>query len=186
MKKTDVYEHDSNTHSNSISRTKKPDPFDHPPPEMTIATLSSDHLLVLNKYPVIPRHFLLVTREFKEQSGDLDKVDLAAMYGCLEAWESSEVGLEDGSEGGMNEMTRKDENRSGSEEPLRGLRNNRRQLYAFYNCGEHSGGKVILVFFCRHVFPASIERSKYLFADLISSSKRASHIDIFNSFLSKI
>lgn len=116
---------------------KKPDPFDNPPPAMTVANLPPDHLLVLNKYPVIPRHFLLVTREFKQQSEDLDKADLAAMYGCLEAWGASEVG--NGDE--QNGMTRKDEDTSESKESMKRMKKYGRQLYAFYNCGEHSGGK---------------------------------------------
>ena len=137
-RRKDKQEISSNTNGNITSRTNKPDPFDNPLPVMTVANLPPDHLLVLNKYPVIPRHFLLVTREFKDQSGDLDMADLAAMYGCLEAWGSSEDE--------RDEMTRDNENGSVNEKPLGGLKNDKRQLYAFYNCGEHSGGKKIWSF----------------------------------------
>lgn len=142
-RKKDNHEHGSSGHSNGINTTKRPDPFDNPPPAMTVANLPPDHLLVLNKYPVIPRHFLLVTREFKEQSGDLDKADLAAMYGCLEAWRASEVGDHDE----QNGMTRKDEDTNESEESMKSLRKYGRQLYAFYNCGEQSGGKDMFALF---------------------------------------
>ena len=45
------------------------------------------HLLVLNKYPVIPNHFILATKEFKDQRQLLEQDDLAATMACLREWE---------------------------------------------------------------------------------------------------
>ena len=132
---------------------------------MTVARLPPDHLLLLNKYPVIPRHFLLVTRQFKEQSEDLDVGDLAAMYWCLEAWkrrgEDGRDGEEEGEEGKRYNKGRDEgagvgtgligkrteasrsygyEEKNGSEKLQTRPDGDGRQLYAFYNCGEQSGG----------------------------------------------
>ena len=43
--------------------------------------------LVLNKYPVIPHHFILTTKEYREQTDMLDEDDLAMAYSCLKSWE---------------------------------------------------------------------------------------------------
>ena len=67
------------------------------------------HILVLNKYPVIPGHFILATKQNKQQTTLLEQHDLEATYSCLKNWY-------EGSHG------------SGSE-----------RLFAFFNSGEHSG-----------------------------------------------
>jgi ATP adenylyltransferase len=41
---------------------------------------------VLNKFPVIPDHFILATKEFKKQTDLLEEEDLAAAYDCLKAY----------------------------------------------------------------------------------------------------
>ena len=64
---------------------------------------------MLNKYPVIPEHFILATRAFKEQTHLLEEDDLAAVLACLQAWR-----LGDGP-------------------------HSKRKLFAFFNSGEHSG-----------------------------------------------
>lgn len=42
---------------------------------------------MLNKYPVIPEHFILATKEYKNQTDKLEDDDLAMTYACLRAWE---------------------------------------------------------------------------------------------------
>lgn len=71
---------------------------------------SSGHNLVLNKFAVVPEHFILATKEFKPQTHLLEPDDLAATYACLEAYRQR-----GGHEGGNGE------------------------LYAFFNSGLHSG-----------------------------------------------
>ena len=183
---------------------------------MTVAHLPPDHLLLLNKYPVISRHFLLVTRQFKEQSGDLDIGDLAAMYGCLEAWERRRGGEEEEEEEeeeahgegakeedgtdwsekrrGASRASRAigDENGNGngdgSKEPQTGSTNDRRQLYAFYNCGESSGGMITSTNFSCSSFvpaPAQFEHQNADFQARVDK-QQANRIDIFNFFQLKI
>jgi ATP adenylyltransferase len=55
------------------------DPFDPPDPELTVAALTPTHVAVLNKFPVIERHLLLVTRRFVDQEALLDLDDMHAL-----------------------------------------------------------------------------------------------------------
>lgn len=90
------------------------DPFANPSPELLIArvpAISESHTLVLNKYPVIPNHFIIATKEDKPQTNLLEPGDLAMTYACLRAWRG------DHSEAN----TTHDE------------------LFAFFNSGPHSG-----------------------------------------------
>lgn len=72
------------------------------------------HILVLNKFPVIPNHFILATKAYKEQTDLLEREDLEAAVACLRAWEEQEP-QEDG--------------RSGQT----------KRLFAFFNSGPDSG-----------------------------------------------
>ncbi|KAI9806625.1 MAG: hypothetical protein M1825_006082 [Sarcosagium campestre] len=74
---------------------KKPDnvkgnnPFEVPDPNLLIAEIpysKPSHSLILNKYPVIPNHFLLVTKTFREQNSLLEREDLDASFACLKSW----------------------------------------------------------------------------------------------------
>ncbi|KAI9727595.1 MAG: bifunctional AP-4-A phosphorylase/ADP sulfurylase [Cirrosporium novae-zelandiae] len=94
---------------------KKPDPFEDPSSDLLITEvpkLNPTHFLVLNKFPVIPQHFILATKAFKQQTDFLEEDDLAISYACLKAWE---------------EQTAADSQPSN------------KRLFAFFNSGEHSG-----------------------------------------------
>lgn len=62
------------------------DPFADPPTDLFITALQSTHFLVLNKFPVTPDHFILATKEFKEQTHILEEGDIEAAYGCLKRY----------------------------------------------------------------------------------------------------
>ncbi|KAF2666003.1 HIT-like protein [Microthyrium microscopicum] len=66
----------------------KPDPFEKPTGDLFIANIPPAHLLVLNKFPIIDRHFILATRAFKAQTDPLEADDLTATYACLQEWEA--------------------------------------------------------------------------------------------------
>jgi ATP adenylyltransferase len=75
---------------------------------------------VLNKFAVVPEHFILATKDFKPQTHVLEESDLEATLACIEAYEAArrteaEQGHRDGALGGGD------------------------GLYAFFNCGDHSG-----------------------------------------------
>lgn len=90
---------------------KKPfNPFENPPPQLTIFPIGPSHTLVLNKFAIVPEHAILITSTFKPQLHLLEADDLAATYACIRAYHDC---LTEGSE--------------------------REELFAFFNCGEHSG-----------------------------------------------
>lgn len=66
---------------------RRPDfnPFLPPEPALTVAALGADHLVVLNKFPVIDRHLLIVTRRFEDQSTPLGGADFAALAAVVGA-----------------------------------------------------------------------------------------------------
>lgn len=53
---------------------------------MLIAPLPPHHNLVLNKFAIVPEHFILATREWKEQTDLLDADDLEAAYRCVQGY----------------------------------------------------------------------------------------------------
>jgi ATP adenylyltransferase len=61
------------------------DPFADPDPNLIVGALSDTHLCLLNKFPVLERHLLLVTRAFAPQEGWLDAADWAALAAGLAA-----------------------------------------------------------------------------------------------------
>ncbi|KAH7409412.1 Ap4A phosphorylase-like protein II [Cadophora sp. MPI-SDFR-AT-0126] len=72
------------------SPSSKPfDPFENPPAGLFITSLPPCHFLVLNKFPVIPDHFILATKDFKKQTELLEKDDLEAAYACLKAYKDN-------------------------------------------------------------------------------------------------
>ncbi|MCJ1272457.1 bifunctional AP-4-A phosphorylase/ADP sulfurylase [Puttea exsequens] len=82
---------DDNKHHSKPKDPNKLDPFKDPR-DLLVAQVPlhrPSHSIVLNKYPVIPQHFILATKEYKEQTDLLEQDDLATAYSCLKAWDSS-------------------------------------------------------------------------------------------------
>ena len=95
---------------------EKIDPFADPSPELLIndiPTHKPSHFLVLNKFPVIPNHFIIATKANLPQTDILDESDLSATYACINAWEEASSDDEDG------------------------------RLFAFFNSGDHSGASQV-------------------------------------------
>jgi len=59
------------------------DPFAVPEPELFVADVSDTHFCVLNKFPILPHHALVVTRTFEEQEAYLGEADFEAVAACL-------------------------------------------------------------------------------------------------------
>jgi len=70
-------------------RAKGPDfnPFLPPEPELTVADVSDSHLAILNKFNVIERHLLIVTRRFEHQQRLLGLADFMALWRCLQEFD---------------------------------------------------------------------------------------------------
>lgn len=58
-------------------------PFLPPEAALTLGPAGPQHLLVLNKYPVITRHLLIVTREYQEQTSPLQRSDFDALASVM-------------------------------------------------------------------------------------------------------
>ena len=54
-------------------------PFLPPDPDLTIGPIGANHIAILNKFPVIPRHLLIVTRAFEDQTTPLKHDDFDAL-----------------------------------------------------------------------------------------------------------
>lgn len=68
-----------------IRRAPDFNPFLPPEPALTVAALGETHLLVLNKFPVIERHLLIVTRDWESQRATLTAADFSALAALIGA-----------------------------------------------------------------------------------------------------
>ena len=75
-----------------------------------MAPLPPAHNLVLNKFAVVPEHFILATAEVRPQTHVLEPEDVDAAYACIEAYANADAAEDNG-----------------------------RDLFVFFNSGEHSG-----------------------------------------------
>lgn len=69
-------------------QAQPPDPFLPPEPALTLGEIGDSHLAVLNKFNVVERHLLIVTRNFEDQQLLLTRADFAALWQCLRAYPS--------------------------------------------------------------------------------------------------
>jgi ATP adenylyltransferase len=56
------------------------DPFEVPEPDLLVGDLSATHFGLLNKFPVLANHLLLVTRGFEDQQAPLTVADFDALH----------------------------------------------------------------------------------------------------------
>lgn len=66
-----------------IRRAPDFNPFLPPEPELTVGALGDAHLVVLNKFPVIERHLLIVTRAWEAQTATLTHADFGALAAVI-------------------------------------------------------------------------------------------------------
>ncbi|KAI1815987.1 HIT-like domain-containing protein [Poronia punctata] len=69
------------------ARAKPFNPFENPSPALLVAQLPPSHRLVLNKFAIVPEHFILVTKGFKPQTHLLEADDVDAAYACVQAYQ---------------------------------------------------------------------------------------------------
>lgn len=75
-----------------VNGTKKLDPFANPEPELTILPeygRDNELKLVFNKFPVVPHHFLMVTKDFVSQNTPLNSSELMSISTILKNLESN-------------------------------------------------------------------------------------------------
>lgn len=84
LKKKPTAEDNAPKKDENAESSKPFDPFDPPAPELLVLPeYKENYAVVLNKFAVIPRHFLLVTKEFQPQNAPLTPDDLEASYHLL-------------------------------------------------------------------------------------------------------
>ena len=78
------------------AQTKKGNPFLPYERELFVADISPTHIALLNKFNVMDRHLLIVTREFEDQEDLLTSADFSALWTCMAEYDS--VGFYNGGE----------------------------------------------------------------------------------------
>ncbi len=68
-----------------LGAARPPNPFLPPDPRLSVAAVGKHHLAVLNKFPVIDDHLLLVTRRFEAQTAPLTAADWAVLAAIVAA-----------------------------------------------------------------------------------------------------
>ncbi|MEA3277309.1 MAG: phosphorylase [Pseudomonadota bacterium] len=82
-------EEDKNRRAAAVQRREKPaNPFLPPEPELTVAEISRTHIAVLNKFNVLNRHLLVVTRRFEHQETLLTPADFQTLLLCMSEYRS--------------------------------------------------------------------------------------------------
>jgi len=80
---------DSSNDRTSINNGKQKDPFKPPyNPNLLVGELKdenegTEYVILLNKYSVVPHHFLLITKEYQSQASPLLPTDLVHAYSIL-------------------------------------------------------------------------------------------------------
>lgn len=68
-------------------------PFEDPEPELTVLNnVDDDYRLVLNKFPIVAEHSLLVTKEFQDQKSPLSPKELYMSYQLLDNLDDEDEG----------------------------------------------------------------------------------------------
>jgi ATP adenylyltransferase len=69
-------------------------PFLKPDPELTVGPIGTEHVVILNKFPLCERHLVLARRAFEEQLLPLARSDFAALAEIM--FEAGGIGLYNG------------------------------------------------------------------------------------------
>jgi ATP adenylyltransferase len=68
-------------------------PFADPDPALVVGDVSDTHLCLLNRFPVLDDHLLLVTRRYADQEAPLDAGDFEALFACLDRGTGGALGF---------------------------------------------------------------------------------------------
>ena len=75
---------DRKRHSNAEQERSGGDPFEPPyGDDLFVADLTDTHAVLLNKFPVLRDHLLIVTRAFEPQLSRLTEADFVALWACI-------------------------------------------------------------------------------------------------------
>jgi sulfate adenylyltransferase (ADP) / ATP adenylyltransferase len=74
---------DQQMHKAKAANSRRADPFLPHDPDLFVADISGTHIVLLNKFNVIDRHLLIVTRRFESQEALLNLADFDALFSCM-------------------------------------------------------------------------------------------------------
>jgi len=63
------------------------DPFLPYDQDLFVADISETHVAILNKFPVVNNHLLIITRVFEEQTSSLRLADFEALWACMQEFD---------------------------------------------------------------------------------------------------
>ncbi|KAG0367994.1 hypothetical protein BC939DRAFT_271581 [Gamsiella multidivaricata] len=72
-----------------IKQAASVNPFMPHDPKLYVADAGDEHKVLLNKFCIVPRHFLIITKEFQPQTNPLTPDDLLAVWNTLMALRNS-------------------------------------------------------------------------------------------------
>ncbi|KAF9355431.1 bifunctional AP-4-A phosphorylase/ADP sulfurylase [Mortierella sp. AD094] len=72
-----------------VKAVEKVNPFLPHAPALYVTDASEEHKVLLNKFCIVPRHFLVITKEFHRQTEPLTPEDLTAVWDTLKALKNS-------------------------------------------------------------------------------------------------
>ena len=75
--------HAASTLAAKAAAVQRADPLGDYEPDLFVGDVGSTHYVLLNKYPVVPNHLLIVTRRFARQEALLDAADFTALAALL-------------------------------------------------------------------------------------------------------
>ncbi|KAI1320978.1 bifunctional AP-4-A phosphorylase/ADP sulfurylase [Mortierella claussenii] len=76
-----------------LQKVAKVDPFLPHDPALYVMDASDQHKVLLNKFCIVPRHFLIVTKELHQQTEPLSPEDMMAVWSTLKAVKNSRDAL---------------------------------------------------------------------------------------------
>ncbi|KAG0203779.1 bifunctional AP-4-A phosphorylase/ADP sulfurylase [Mortierella sp. GBA30] len=76
-----------------VNTVQKSNPFLPHTPSLYVTDASEEHKVLLNKFCIVPRHFLVVTKEFRQQTDPLSPEDMLAVWSTLKALNDSQHAL---------------------------------------------------------------------------------------------
>ncbi|KAG0042297.1 bifunctional AP-4-A phosphorylase/ADP sulfurylase [Gryganskiella cystojenkinii] len=76
-----------------VKKVEQSNPFLPHIPALFVTNASEEHKILLNKFCVVPRHFLVITKEFHPQTEPLSPQDMLAVWNSLNAVKDSRNAL---------------------------------------------------------------------------------------------
>ena len=135
---------------------------------MLIASLPPDHNLVLNKFAIVPEHFILTTKEFAEQTDLLGEGDLLATMAVIRSYSDCNHPVHGDGEGQVCCKEGQAQEQEQAQAQGQEQQKEKGGLFAFFNSGDASGASQPH----RHIQLLPIERMRDGLSDDTNTNAR--------------